>query len=137
MKDDELDGATGSSSGVDFDTPKVPRKPRPSEIAAKKAKAAKKKKPAKRKAKKSAKRKPSAKAGVRKGARKVLKARAAARKPAKRKAKKSAKASTGVIRTQRLDIRLTKGEKVKVLAKAKKLRRTLTSLVIEAIEKLR
>lgn len=77
--------------------------------------------------------KQSAKAGVRKGAKKVLKARAKARKTAKRKAKKPGT----VERSERLDMRLTKAEKGKVLAKAAKLRRTVTSIVIEAIEKLR
>ncbi len=63
------------------------------------------------------------------------------KKAAKRKASKPAKGkapkSAGTDRSERLDMRLTKSEKVKLLAKAKKLRRTITSIVIEAIEKLR
>jgi hypothetical protein len=34
-------------------------------------------------------------------------------------------------------MRLTKAEKAKIIAKAKKTRRTVTSLVIEAIEKIK
>lgn len=93
---------------------KEPRKPRPSEIAAKKAKAAKlkaKKKPAKKKTKpKVAKRKTKAKA----------------RKPA-----------AVVARPARIDLRLTKTEKAKLTAKAKATRRTITSVVAELIEKMR
>lgn len=66
------------------------------------------------------------------------------KKPAKRKAakpkKKTAKrkpAAGTVVRSERLDMRLTKAEKAKINAKAKKTRRTVTSLVIEAIEKIR
>ena len=40
-------------------------------------------------------------------------------------------------RSERLDMRLTKAEKAKIIAKAKKTRRTVTSLVIEAIEKIK
>jgi len=57
---------------------------------------------------------------------------AGGRKP---KAKKR-KADT-VARSERLDMRLTKAEKTKIIAKAKKTRRTVTSLVIEAIEKIK
>jgi hypothetical protein len=64
-----------------------------------------------------------------------------AKKPAKRKPAKvvkKAKAKAGVIvRTERLDMRLSKAEKVKLLAKAKKLRRTVTSIMLEAIEKVK
>jgi hypothetical protein len=102
--------------------PKAPRKPRPSEIAAKKAKAAKKKKPAK-KAKSKAKRKPAKKA---------------MKKPAKRKAKKVKASKTGgVVRCERVDMRVSKVEKARIVAKAKKLRRTVTSVVLEAIEKIK
>ena len=59
---------------------------------------------------------------------------ARAKKP-KAKTKKP-RAST-VVRSERLDMRLTKAEKAKINAKAKKTRRTVTSLVIEAIEKIR
>jgi uncharacterized protein (DUF1778 family) len=40
-------------------------------------------------------------------------------------------------RSERLDMRLTRAERAKIVAKAKKTRRTVTSLVIEAIEKIR
>ena len=62
-----------------------------------------------------------------------------AKKKVKRNAKKAPKrkAKARVVRTERLDMRLTKAEKVKIGAKAKKLRRTVTSLVIEAIEKIK
>jgi hypothetical protein len=60
-----------------------------------------------------------------------------AAKPAK-KAKKAAKAkSAACVRSERLDMRLTRAEKVRVHAKAKKLRRTITSVVLEAIEKIK
>jgi len=91
---------------------KAPRKPRPSELAAKKKKAGKSK--------------PKTKA------KKVT-------KPAKKKAGKSkpkAKPAT-VARSERLDLRLTKAEKTKVATKAAKLRRTVTSIVLEAIEKIK
>ena len=55
---------------------------------------------------------------------------------AKRKAKKKGR-KAGVVRSERLDMRLSKAEKAKVVAKAKKLRRTVTSIVYEAIEKIR
>lgn len=56
------------------------------------------------------------------------------RKPAKRKAGRK---PSSVVRSERLDMRLTKAEKAKVTAKAKKTRRTVTSLIIEAIEKIK
>ena len=40
-------------------------------------------------------------------------------------------------RSQRLDMRLTKAEKAKLTAKAKATRRTVTSIVLEAIEKIK
>ncbi len=75
-----------------------------------------KKRPAKSKAKKTTKRK--------------------AAKPKKKSAKRPAK-SKAIVRSERLDMRLTKAEKTRINAKAKKTRRTVTSLVIEAIEKIR
>jgi hypothetical protein len=57
-------------------------------------------------------------------------------KPKKKTARKS-KAKAAVVRSERLDMRLTKAEKAKIGAKAKKTRRTVTSLIIEAIEKIR
>lgn len=59
----------------------------------------------------------------------------AKKRPAKKAAKK-AKAATST-RTERLDMRLTKAEKAKVLNKATKTRRTVTSIIIEAIEKIK
>lgn len=61
-------------------------------------------------------------------------------KPAKKTVKKSkpkAKPASTVVRSERLDMRLSKGEKAKLVAKAKKLRRTVTSIVYEAIEKIK
>lgn len=66
----------------------------------------------------------------------------AKKKPAKKTVKKSkpkakAKPASTVVRSERLDMRLSKGEKAKLVAKAKKLRRTVTSIVYEAIEKIK
>ena len=65
---------------------------------------------------------------------------AAEQKPKKRKARSKPKPkkrkADAVARSERLDMRLTKAEKAKVVARAKKTRRTVTSLVIEAIEKI-
>lgn len=85
---------------------KPPRKPRPSEIAAKAAKVAKKKKPAAKKTKPKA--KPKAKGG---------------NKP--------------LVRTERLDLRLTKQEKAKIMARSRKTKRTVTSVIMEAIHKVK
>lgn len=62
-----------------------------------------------------------------------------AKRPAKkkRKAAKPKKKAGAVVRSERLDMRLTKAEKAKINAKSKKTRRTVTSLVIEAIEKIK
>ena len=57
-------------------------------------------------------------------------------KPKKKTAKSKAKAGT-VVRSERLDLRLTKAEKARIVAEAKKARRTVTSIVIEAIGKIR
>lgn len=58
------------------------------------------------------------------------------KRPSRTKLKRKAVKSK-IVRSERLDMRLTKAEKAKVTAKAKKTRRTVTSLVIEAIEKIR
>lgn len=58
------------------------------------------------------------------------KKKTAARKPNARK-------SNGDARSERLDMRLTKAQKAKIDAKAKKTKRTVTSLVTEAIDKIR
>jgi hypothetical protein len=94
--------------------------------------AKKPKKRAKPKAKKKAKRpaKPKTKAKAKK--RKVVKA-----KSKKKTTQRATKLNAAIARPERLDMRLTKAQKAKVYAKAKKTRRTITSLVIEAIEKIR
>lgn len=113
---------------------KTPRKPRPSEIAAKEAKAAAKRKPKgkthpRRKARNQPKRKrpASSKARVRKAAKKVLKARAAARKSVTSKA----------VRTERLDMRVTKADKRKLETVAKRRGIPVTYVVLKAIAGLR
>lgn len=59
-------------------------------------------------------------------------------KAAKLKAKKPAKKAGGsVVRVHRLDMRLSAKDKRKLDAKAKKTRRTITSIVLEAIEKIK
>lgn len=61
-------------------------------------------------------------------------------KPAKSKTKKTPKRNPWpipVVRSERLDMRLSKAEKAKINAKAKKTKRTVTSLVLEAIGKIR
>jgi hypothetical protein len=50
---------------------------------------------------------------------------------------KAKKAAAVVARPARLDLRLTKAEKAKLMAKAAKARRTVTSIVLEMIEKLK
>lgn len=59
------------------------------------------------------------------------------KKPKTKKKKSKAKKIGVVVRSERIDMRLTKAEKLRVATKAKKLRRTVTSLVIEAIEKIK
>lgn len=59
-----------------------------------------------------------------------------AKKKAKTK-KKTARKSGAVVRSERLDMRLSKAEKARITAKARKTRRTVTSFVTEAIEKIR
>lgn len=107
--------------------PKAPRKPRPGEIAAKKAKKAAKAKRSKPKRKKPAK-KPAKRKAPKKSKPKARKLVGAKRSKPKKPA-----AGGGA----RLDLRLSKADKAKLLARAKKLRRTVTSLVIELIEKLK
>ncbi len=94
---------------------KAPRKPRPSEIAAKKAKAKPKKSPAKKKVVKTKRPKPK---------------KTKKRKPAK-------KSKTPHSNLERLDFRLSKKQKVKILTKAKTLRRTVTSVLTELIDKMK
>lgn len=75
---------------------------------------------------------------ARKIARNPGKPKSKPRKPkAKTKPRKSKSKASSAERSERLDMRLTKAEKAKIIARAKKTRRTVTSLVIEAIEKIR
>jgi len=108
---------------------KPPRKPRPSEIAAKLAKAAKKtksRKPAATKKKVAKTKKPAKKTAI------------AKKRRGSKPAKKATKRTAGVIaRPERLDMRLTKAERAKVVAVAKRTKRTITSVVYEAIAKLK
>src|SRR5574343_608636 len=74
----------------------------------------------------------------------VKRTKPAKKKVAKPKAKnkpkpkpKAKKAAAVVTRPERLDLRLTKGEKAKLSAKAKATRRTITSVVQELIEKMK
>lgn len=59
------------------------------------------------------------------------------RKLVKKAAKKKAKPAASVVRFERLDLRLSKAEKAKLTAKAVKTRRTITSVVLELIEKMK
>ena len=106
---------------------KPPRKPRPSEIAAKKAKAAKSKKA-----------KPAKKAVKKSGAKKKAKARKPKKtaRSARKRVLKAAKAA-GPYRCLRLDMRITRADKARVKAKAKALKRTITSIVLEAVAKIK
>jgi outer membrane biosynthesis protein TonB len=102
---------------------KAPRKPRPSEIA---AKAAKLKKP-----------KPK-KTAVKKKLVKTAKKQAPARKAKRsvpKKVKKTAKA--GGVRFERLNFRVTKAEKAKLKARAKAGDCTITDVLVKLIEKIK
>lgn len=92
--------------------------------------------PVKKKAKAA---KPKAKkaAPKKKAAKPKSKAKAKAKKPAPKAKPKAKKAAVTVSRPARLDLRLTVKEKAKLLAKAAKMRRTVTSVVLEMIEKLK
>jgi hypothetical protein len=100
---------------------KAPRKPRPSEVAAKTAKL---KKP---RQKKKAKRKPKLV--------KTAKRQAPARK-ARRSVPKRVK-KVGGARFERLNFRVTKAEKGKLKARAKKAGGTITDVLIKLIAKLK
>ena len=95
-----------------------------------------------KKAKPKPKAKPSKAKKVAKPAKKA-KRPASKKKPGKKKTvkkvskPKAKKPAAGVVRTERLDLRLSKAEKGKLNAKATKLRRTITSIVLEAIEKIK
>ena len=74
-----------------------------------------------------------------KAVKKKAKTKKVAKKIAKPKAKKAAKKkkTKAQERPERLDLRLTKSEKIKLAAKAKATRRTVTSIVAELIEKMK
>lgn len=112
MDTDTSTPESAPSGGIIVRLKKAPRKPRPSEIAAKEAKKVKVMK-------------------------KLKKKTAAKKKVAKRKPAKKAAANGAGVRSERLDMRLTKAEKAKIYSRAKKLRRTVTSIVTEAIEKIK
>jgi hypothetical protein len=78
--------------------------------------------------------KPKAKKAVKK---KAVKAK---RKPApkkKAKAKPAKKVASNITRPERLDLRLTKAEKAKLVRRSGLTRRTVTSIVLELIEKMK
>lgn len=88
--------------------------------------------------------KPKAKAKKKKTFRQVTKKMAKAHPKTAKKVKRpkvakktKRKAPATIARPERLDMRLSKAEKNKLLAKAKKLRRTVTSIMLEAIEKIK
>lgn len=98
---------------------------------------AKKSKPKKPKTVKPPKAKPAVKKAAKPKAKKKAAKPAGKKKLVKKVAKKSKAKPSTVVRSERLDMRLSKGEKAKLVAKAKKLRRTVTSIVYEAIEKIK
>lgn len=95
-------------------------------------KKAKKKPAAKRKPAK--KKKPAKKAAKRKSPSKPKKV--AKRKPAKKAAKRK-NLKTGVVRTARLDMRLSKEDKRMLVAKSKKTGLPITELVLKAVASIR
>lgn len=109
---------------------KPPRKPRPSEIAAKKTKAAKAKKPKKKTPTKS-KPKPKAKKPVKKPAKRKSPAKT------KSKAKRKPVKARGPERLERLDMRLSKTEKTKLRGISKRKGIPITEVVWGAIAKLK
>lgn len=76
---------------------------------------------------------------VKKAKKKAGKRKAAKRSKGKKKLarKVPAKKVAAITTTERLDIRLPKAAKVKLNAKAAKTRRTITSVVVELIERMR
>ncbi len=126
---DEFLEASGLPVSLEQPVKKPPRKPRPSEIAAKLAKEAAKK-PAVKKTK----------------PKKVVKKKAKAHKPVGQKTARATrrrllaaakKPKDAGMRSERLDMRLTKAEKKVVTALAKKKQQTVTSIMIEALGKIR
>jgi len=65
------------------------------------------------------------------------KVRKVAKKAAKRAKPKPARKAAVTLRPERLDLRLTKAEKSKLTKKAAETRRTVTSIILELIEKMR
>lgn len=119
---------------------KEPRKPRPSEIAAKKAKAAKKrfkkKGPSAQHSRTPPKKKPKAKAAKKRPAKKKIAKRRLVPYAGAERSKSKVKKGV-IVRGERLELRLSKREKAKLLARAKATRRTVTSVVVELIEGMR
>lgn len=124
--DSETQEALDRQSPATREAKKAPRKPRPSEIAAKKAKAAAKRKRPKPKIKKTGKSKRKA------PAKKV-------RMPAKKKAgKRKTKGNTRPLaRTARIDMKLLPKHKNKVFAAARKRGIPATIVLQELIEKMK
>jgi hypothetical protein len=109
-----------SESGYDDPAAKPPAEPKKARAKAKKP--AVKKKPAKK----------AKKAKAAKKAKKPAKLKPKApKKPAKKASKPAGE------RTERLDLRLGRKDKAKLYAKAKAARRTVTSIVVELIERMK
>lgn len=121
--EDWTDAPADSTGSSDAPKKKAPRKPRPSEVAAKKAKAAAKKKKSAPKRKRPA---PKKKAKAKRPK--------AARKPAKR-AKTKRKNNRPLVRVERLDMRITKAEKAWLEKAARKRKLTVTQVVLEVLAK--
>lgn len=111
------DGAALISANHPISTAKKPKRKLAKKKSAAKRKPAKKKKPAKKMAKRKRPSKPK-------------------RKPAKKAAKRK-NLKTGVVRTERLDMRLSKEDKRKLTAKSKKTGLPITELVLKAVASIR
>lgn len=128
MKTEDWTEAPADSTG-NSDTPKkkAPRKPRPSEVAAKKAKAAAKKKKNAPKRKRPAPKKKAKAKRAKPKARKV--------KPAARKAKKAKLKNRPLVRVERLDMRISKAEKAWLEKASRKRGVTITEVVLDVLAK--
>lgn len=124
VKTEDWTEAPADSTG-NSDTPKkkAPRKPRPSEVAAKKAKAAAKKKKVAPKRKRPA---PKKKAKAKRPK--------ATRKPVKR-AKTKRKNNRPLVRVERLDMRISKAEKAWLEKASRKRGATITEVVLDVLAK--
>ena len=130
----DIDNAFPPADSTDpvTDVKKVPRKPRPSELAKKAAKAAAKE--AKTKPKPKAKKRPAPnKKAVKKLTKRKPKAKA--KKAGKRMGKKPKTGAAAL--THRLDLRVNRATKAKVTAYAKKKAQTISAVVIGFIDKLK